>query len=367
MEDFFHQARVLLTELVMKSDSRKWSVHHSDVQGLRVVLNLLVSNIYNREDALSNIIPQMKEMGIKSCGIYLYKNSMHHSITDSWQFPKTIIHSMGYGPENIWNGVMRPDLFSAQKILDRNFLPKDRRYTLVVAPHFYMDEQLGFIVSEIEMTDAYLFESLVVEISCALKLTYLMKSRQDIEERLRFALEELEEYNKRLSSISQTDELTGLLNRRGFMNQSRLSLSLVRKHKKNGVLFFADLDGLKKINDSYGHEEGDFALRTIAVILQKAFRETDIIARLGGDEFTVFTINTSVNMIQRFQTRIDSLLEQHNDFSGKPYRLSISIGAVPFSANGIENIESLLNQADILLYKQKTERKMQKQEEVKAK
>ena len=213
-------------------------------------------------------------------------------------------------------------------------------------------------MSEIDFIDSLLFESLVVEISCALKLMYLMKTRQEIEEKLRYALLELEEYNQQLNDISQTDELTGLLNRRGFLNHSRHDLNVSRRMGIDGLLFFADLDGLKKINDTYGHEEGDNAIKAVAVILRKTFREVDIISRIGGDEFTIFTINTSMDMLADLQKRIHDLLEEYNSTSGKPYKVSFSIGAVPFSATGTENIETLLSQADQLLYKQKKLNKM---------
>jgi len=128
--------------------------------------------------------------------------------------------------------------------------------------------------------------------------------------------------------------------------------------ERDGLLFFADLDGLKKINDTYGHEEGDNAIKAVAVILRKTFREVDILSRIGGDEFTIFTINTSMGMTSDFRKRIYDLLDEYNRTSGKPYKVSISIGAVPFSAKGTENIESLLNRADKMLYEQKRLKKM---------
>jgi len=96
----------------------------------------------------------------------------------------------------------------------------------------------------------------------------------------------------KLNNLSQTDELTGLYNRRGFISLTRSSLELAQRMGKSGLLFFIDMDGLKVINDSYGHEEGDIAIKEIANILRSAFRKSDIVARLGGDEFTVFTTDT---------------------------------------------------------------------------
>lgn len=359
MEDFFHQARIILMEASLKINSCRWTLHHNDIRGLRIILNLLISDVYNRESTLHAIVPHMKAMGIKSCYIYLFENAVTHGITDPWKFPNKIRLAMSYSEHSNTLETADTKLVNTKSILNRKLF-SGKQSTLVVSPLFYMNEQLGFIISEMSLLDVYLFESLAVEISCALKLTYLVKTRQEVEEKLRNALLELEEYNKKLNDISQTDELTGLLNRRGFLNRSRHDLDIARKIGKNGLLFFADLDGLKKINDSFGHKEGDEAIKAVAKILKKTFRDSDILARIGGDEFTVFAINTSMNMVASFQKRISLYLEEYNNTSGKPYKLSFSIGAVSFSARGSENIESLLNQADILLYNQKHQKKRAK-------
>ncbi|NLG16898.1 MAG: GGDEF domain-containing protein [Fibrobacter sp.] len=358
LEDFFHQARVIFMESALKLNAKKSAIHQKDFRGLRVILNLLLSNVYNRNKTLKTIIPQLKSMGISSCYIYLYENSYVHGRAKPWKFPRTIKLAMSYGHPVLPEKLLKTAAIATKNILKKELFTADKRYTAVVLPLFYMEEQLGFLVTEIDFIDSLLFESLVVEISCALKLMYLMKSRQEIEEKLRNALIELEEYNQQLNDISQTDELTGLLNRRGFLNYSRHDLNVSRRMERDGLLFFADLDGLKKINDTYGHEEGDNAIKAVAVILRKTFREVDILSRIGGDEFTIFTINTSMGMTSDFQKRIYDLLGEYNRTSGKPYKVSISIGAVPFSAKGTENIETLLNNADMMLYEQKRLKKM---------
>jgi diguanylate cyclase (GGDEF)-like protein len=220
-----------------------------------------------------------------------------------------------------------------------------------------MNEHIGFVVCEPNFNDIYLFESLVVEIGCSLKLLTLIQTRQTIERKLQTALEELEKYNEQLSNISETDELTKLLNRRGFLNHARHLLGMSRRTKKDGILFFADLDGLKGINDTHGHEEGDNAIKAVAAVLRRAFRESDVLARLGGDEFTILTLNTHTEMLDTFEKRIDVYVEEHNSKSEKPYVVSVSIGAVPFKYTDVVDIETLMSKADALLYQQKKEKK----------
>ena len=96
-----------------------------------------------------------------------------------------------------------------------------------------------------------------------------------------------------LSSLALTDELTGLYNRRGFICLSEVQLKLARRSGCDMVLFFIDVDGLKQINDSFGHSEGDNALIRTAEVLRMTFRESDVLARIGGDEFGALAIEAS--------------------------------------------------------------------------
>jgi len=356
IEDFFHKVRVLLLESYFKNDSKRWGVHHNGIVGLRDVLSLLISDVNNTRGALRSIIPSLKDMGMSSFYVFLHESAEVHEIDTNWNFSRKItlvVADDDLPGSSDLTGMALP----VTSILDRHLYPKDRRYTFVVSSLFYMNEHIGFIVCEPNFNDIYLFESLVIEISCSLKLINLIQSRQTIERKLQTALEDLEKYNEQLSSISETDELTKLLNRRGFLKNARHLLAMSRRKEKDGILFFADLDGLKGINDTYGHEEGDNAIKALAAVLKRAFRESDVLARLGGDEFTVFTLNTHSEMLETFEKRIDDDLEEHNRKSDKPYQVSVSIGAVPFKHTDVVDIETLMNKADVLLYQQKKAKK----------
>ncbi|MDR0307901.1 MAG: GGDEF domain-containing protein [Chitinispirillales bacterium] len=357
LEDFFHRARMVLLESFFKNDSKRWTAHHNNIRDLRGVLTQLISDVHNRDEALRSIIPNLKDMGLHCCYIFLYDKVVEHKINSNWVFPAKISLVTAYNSKLSKAvdlcGLNMPVL----SILDRNLYSENERFALVTSSLFYENEQIGFIVCEHNFNDIFLFESLIVEISCALKLANLIRTRQSIEDRLRVALEELESYNEQLNSISQTDELTGLLNRRGFLSQSRHALNVARRMKKDGLLFFADLDGLKMINDTYGHEEGDNAIKIMAEALKKAFRDSDLISRLGGDEYTVFTLNTTIDMFDIFEKRIENYLDDYNSISGKPYKVASSIGAVSFLHTDSNDVEVIMNQADAVLYQKKKKKK----------
>jgi diguanylate cyclase (GGDEF)-like protein len=118
------------------------------------------------------------------------------------------------------------------------------------------------------------------------------------------------------------------------------------------LVVFADVDDLKAINDRYGHSEGDRALKKAAEVLLTVFRETDLVARLGGDEFAVLALDCSPAGLVRINAHFDKLLRAINDLE-KPWKLSISVGAVHVDSMHPLSIEELLGNADGMMYDRK--------------
>ena len=159
-----------------------------------------------------------------------------------------------------------------------------------------------------------------------------------------------------LRSMTLIDELTGLYNRRGFMMLAERHLKLAIRKKQQVSLLFCDVDGLKTINDTFGHREGDRALIDAGDVLRRTFRSADIIARLGGDEFTVFPLEAADDSAAVLTHRLEENLRLHHTETGRPYQLSMSVGIARFEPGGEWTIERLLEEADRQLYKQKRER-----------
>jgi len=156
--------------------------------------------------------------------------------------------------------------------------------------------------------------------------------------------------NAELENLSLVDDLTGLYNRRGFLALARHQTRLALRNRTNFSIVFLDLDGLKQINDNFGHQEGDLALIDAAGILKICFRTSDIVGRLGGDEFAVFVADADeAEITARIQEKIDA----HNAAGGRPYPLSFSMGIVSSHSDETPVIEALLTRADSLMYEQK--------------
>lgn len=161
-----------------------------------------------------------------------------------------------------------------------------------------------------------------------------------------------------LRSLSLIDDLTGLYNRRGFLALGEQQVKLTQRTGHGFTLVFADLDGMKKINDTYGHKAGDQALRTVAELLKKSFRESDIIARLGGDEFTILALEDYDSPEARAVTaRLLEKLEEYRKQKDHPFDLSLSIGVVQFNPESSCSLEELIAQADREMYEDKQGKK----------
>lgn len=177
----------------------------------------------------------------------------------------------------------------------------------------------------------------------------------DMDETLTIIGEALEKQRliAELRRLSLSDELTGLLNRRGFIRMAQHQLKLANRTKRQVLLLFADFDRLKQINDALGHRDGDRALIEFANVLTKTFRESDIIARIGGDEFVVLAVEAGEDRAETLLHRFWEKLDAHNAQGEQHYKLSISVGIAHYDPERPCSIEELLHRADAAMYEQK--------------
>ena len=160
-----------------------------------------------------------------------------------------------------------------------------------------------------------------------------------------------------IRSQSIRDELTGLYNRRGFLELARQQLRIAQREGRQALLFFVDLNGMKQINDTLGHDEGDRALIDTADVLREVFRISDVVSRLGGDEFVALMLDADASQVDVFAARIRQAMSSRNAQGLRRYRLSASVGASPYDADAGQTIESLLAHADTVMYEQKRARR----------
>lgn len=162
----------------------------------------------------------------------------------------------------------------------------------------------------------------------------------------------------KMDIIASTDELTGLRNRRGLYEVGQETIRLAEKLGQSGIIIYSDMDGLKKINDNFGHEEGDRAILAESIILKGNFRHNDIIARIGGDEFAIICPGLTDEALERIQEQIDRDCDIWTQGNNAGFTLSISMGAVHYPSDRVGyQITPLLSEADSLMYLEKRKKK----------
>ncbi|NWK82941.1 sensor domain-containing diguanylate cyclase [Acinetobacter sp. SwsAc4] len=156
--------------------------------------------------------------------------------------------------------------------------------------------------------------------------------------------------------LATIDELTKMPNRRGILNLIQNGVDICKRQKIVSTLVFFDLNQFKSINDTFGHDEGDIALRSFSNLLVEAGREADIFGRLGGDEFVGWLSNCDKDNLVRYVDRLKSKTEEYNLQSKKDYKIDFAYGSVTIEHSMDANIESILKHADKLMYENKKSR-----------
>lgn len=184
---------------------------------------------------------------------------------------------------------------------------------------------------------------------------YLVKGKIDsslLWRSLRYAMER-QRVQLELLNLSMHDDLTGLYNRRGFLALAEHHMLLAYRTGRPFLLAYVDLDRLKQINDTFGHQEGNRALVEAAEVIRDSFRHSDILARIGGDEFAAVMLEAGKDSIKTVLERLEQKLDSCNAVLGRRYNLSLSIGIVPGDSTRLPDIEQLLSEADTLMYQNK--------------
>lgn len=220
-----------------------------------------------------------------------------------------------------------------------------RNKVMLMVSIFYGDYNYGYIMIETDYENITLNNLYLKIISNEIATAY--KYTKNLEEK-----EILAKQNIDLNVKSFTDELTGLINRRGLMKFGKESIDLSISLGKNGMVLFCDMDHLKYINDNFGHESGDKAIKAQAQILQRTFRVNDMISRLAGDEFVIVAPGLSIHKLDDVKMRLEKCSVDVKNELGLPFDISISIGGVLYSDKNCD-LEKLIKAADVEQYKEK--------------
>jgi len=318
------------------------------------IQDLLVPEM-SLEDGLSCIMKRFRSMNIARCYFFLYKNPMKGKDSYQLEVPDELYLAAYYDDKECIS-MLRDDWIAVNKETGiANYVSQDEGHIFTTYVLFSGNEQYGFMLCENEQQDTPFVTECSLQMGSFLRFCALNASEQESRRELEASLKLIKEQNIILNSISEIDNLTNLLNRRGFME--RVMRCINENVGKTAYVLFADLDHLKEINDSFGHHAGDFAINTAADYLRACMPDEAITARIGGDEFVSFVISNEIDYISTIKKQIKKRSMEFNQSSEKPYYVDISVGIHKCVCDSVINITDLLQKSDELLYEEKKHRR----------
>lgn len=358
----------------------------ADIEALNLCLVDISQDILNKEqencEICRRILQNVGRLNVKSVYLYAFEQERMYRNRQHWDAPETVILKAYYknGAGRIPEVTYRPmpvyyypldqlDIIEVPEterripfkdILSNKHIDKDFTGIKVITMLYAGEVQYGFMVWEVEENYFSYISKLTYQISNTIKTNRLLQNKNQMAEDLENALIQVREKNAILEEISKIDELTQIYNRRGFLDHMKRNVISKENKGKKAVAMYADMDDLKLVNDRFGHEEGDYALRAIGQILHDAVHSIEgkgEVGRVGGDEFCAYIITELDNSEEAIRRRIDAITEDLNNHSGKPFYVSFSIGMHEFVCSEEAIISQELDQADEMLYQIKFNKK----------
>lgn len=305
----------------------------------------------------ASALRNMYDIGIKSSYIYMFSKPVVHTRDNIYDHPKTILLKAYCHDNQAFDVPSEKQSMHTNQIMTHDKIRKEQRVTMVLSPIFSGIEMYGLLLCEVNWENFKNVAPAQLQLSIAIKSLMLIEQQGAIQKKLEASLFKIKENNSKLDELSKSDELTKLYNRRGFLEYAKEALCNKRNMDKYAMILYADMDNLKMINDEYGHEEGDFALKEMAAILKEAVRTTDIVARFGGDEFVIFALVGVAGYENIMKRRIAEISARHNTECGKPYPIEMSVGVCEFVCGEDVDIYGVIERADERLYEEKRAKK----------
>lgn len=357
INDFFSKCfrRLAFSGILPVNSARR---RNERMQG---VINRQVSNIFLLESEsdipYEHLIGSLHGIGFTRSMLYLFQGNVKNPGAFNWMPPTSILLKAICDDNGLKSLPEEQQLLRTESVFENEFIEGAGRRTMIVSPLFVGADLYGLLVNELEMNNTYSVSSVATQMSVTLRSLFMIEEQNKVKKSLQISLERFIKDNTLLEEVAQKDELTGLYNRRGFISNVERVLQEPSNQGKIAIICYADLDNLKVINDKFGHNEGDFALRTISQALQESFRDSDIIGRIGGDEFISFAVTGSDCDVDSMKERIEKITKRYNKFAEKPYPIEMSTGIHKFKITGKVDIYDAINSADRLLYQEKIRKK----------
>ena len=307
-----------------------------------------------KDQSYGVLLERLEWLGIRNAKLYMLKQPALHLFREAYPAPDEL-----YLKAELKDGVVSTIPALQQRIeFDSIYLNTTGETCYRVLLPLFSDETV-YGVLLCDMTDALHDngELLVNQMSAAVKMLKLLEANEKIQQQLEDNLAALKDSNIKLDTLSKSDVLTGIYNRRGFYDAAQRLIDACREKQQAVLAVYVDMNNLKIINDRYGHEEGDHSLKLIGTFLKEMVGQQGVAGRIGGDEYAFATAYDRDGGGDEVLEHLYQKFEKYNERSDKEYNITVSAGACVLQPDRQITLKEALLQADERLYLVKQKRK----------
>ena len=302
---------------------------------------------YGNDRSYESIVTPLMDVGIRNAYVYIYEKPVVHLEQEDFRAPDTLRLKAALTEGGISEIPYTHQTISLKEMFCHQFLPADK-WIMVLMPLYFGDTVYGSIL--LDLTDLMFRngEFMVNQFSTTARMIEILRQNNEIQKQLEDNLALMAENNIVLDRLSRNDVLTGILNRRGFFDIAKSVIEEGREMKRDVILSYVDMNNLKVINDRFGHDDGDFSLKTISQILTEVVSGNGTVGRIGGDEYALLYYGKKNE--EELRKEIDQRFGKMNEESEKPYNITVSCGFFRIHPEDEISLDDAMAMADRNLY-----------------
>ncbi len=241
-----------------------------------------------------------------------------------------------------------------ESLFDNEYVSWDGYSSLLLFPIYSDNILYGVLLCDMKRLGFESSDLFMNQIGSGIRMMNLRIENRQIVDDYEESVRKLREYNITLDTMSKTDSLTGLNNRRGFYMRANTLLEFYPSEDKSLIVGYVDMNDLKLVNDRFGHDDGDYALKSIGSVITDYVTEYNgFAARIGGDEFAYIIVVPKESVSDNYREELYSMFDKFNQTTLKPYNVEVSIGESVIEKGVEKSLDDALHQADERLYYEK--------------
>lgn len=293
-------------------------------------------------------------LDIQNAYVYVFEKPVIYLDGEEVELPKELYLKAALNHGEVQNIPAMSQKTDRKDIFTNPYI-EDRDNTKILLPLFSNEMLYGVVLCGMSVQIFEYGEFLVNQFGSAVKMIELLRANNEIQHQLEDSLVTLQENNIVLDTLSKSDGLTGILNRRGFYDAAEEFLLANETNAGASIAAYIDMNNLKIVNDRYGHAEGDFSIKKISELLTDKVGDRGIVGRIGGDEFALI-MTYDQEEENSFSKEIYRQFQLYNETSPKPYNITVSVGTCMIYAGQSMKLKEALTRADESLYEEKRHR-----------